>query len=377
MNAKKAASVDEPAWPPPARLNPELTGQADAERVLLDAFHGGRMAHAWLLCGQKGIGKATLAYRFARHVLSQNPDGPSQGLFGEAMVPDSLFTDPLSPVFKRVAAGSHGDLLSVERSLNDRGKLRGEVVVEDVRDVGEFFSMTASEGGWRIVIVDSADEMNRHAANAVLKVLEEPPNRALLLLVSHNPGQLLPTIRSRCRMLHMKALDAAHMDALLVSYAPDLGADDRARLIELSDGSIGRAVDLIAAGGIELYRDILDLLSTLPELSVAKLHLLADRLAKAGAEAQFYTAMDLLRCILARFLRFAAEAGAAGSGGDQGFADERDLFMRLIPGAGLDRWLEVWEKMCGLLERTGAIHLDRKQVVLNIFLEFDGALRNR
>lgn len=380
MNAKKTIVVEEPAWPPPPRLNPEFMGHSAAEKTLLDAFHGGRMAHAWMITGTKGIGKATLAYRFARYVLSQSKEDDGPGLFGDALPvtqPDSLFIDPQSPIFQRVGAGSHGDLLVVERSLNDRGKRRGEVVVDDVREVGGFLNLTASEGGWRIVIVDSADEMNRNAANALLKVLEEPPDQALLLLVSHNPGRLLPTIRSRCRKLNLGALNQQEMDPLLASYAPDLSSDDKSKLVELSDGSIGRAVDLIEAGGLDLYRDVLGLLATMPDINTAKLHGLADKWAKAGAEDQFNTAMDLFCSIFARFLRYQAEAGEPGAADHSMFADEKQVFKRLSPGAALERWLEVWEKINSLLERTSAVNLDRKQIVLNVFLEFDGALRKR
>ena len=376
MNAKKAEAVEEPAWPPLARSNPDLIGQSEAEQHLIDAFHSGRMAHAWMICGPKGIGKATLAYRFARYALAHKRDQAGPGLFGDDLseaLPQSLYMEPEAPVFQRVAASGHGDLLCVERSLNDRGKLRSEIVVDDVRQVGGFLSLTASEGGWRIVIIDSADEMNRNAANAVLKTLEEPPDRALLLLVTHNPGRLLPTIRSRCRKLNLKTLDAPDMDALLIKYAPEVSDNDRSKLIELADGSIGRAVDLIEAGGIELYRECLDLLSTLPDLSIARLHALADQLSRAGAEDKFTTTMNLLRGILARLLRYRAE----GPTSNDNFADERAIFERICPAAGLDRWLEVWEKVCGLLERAGAVNLDRKQVVLNVFLEIEGALHNR
>lgn len=376
MNAKKSAEPEGPVWPPLARLNPDLIAQEAAEKTLLDAFHGGRMAHAWMFTGPRGIGKATLACRFARYVLAHGGGNEGSGLFGDALpptLPESLYVDPETAVFQRFSAGGHGDFLSVERSLNDRGKLRGEIVVDDVREVGGFLSLTASEGGWRVVVIDSADEMNRNAANAVLKVLEEPPDRAILILVSHNPGRLLPTIRSRCRKLNLATLNGDDMETLLVRYAPNLSDEDRAILKELSDGSIGSAMRLIEAGGIDLYRSALELLETLPELNIVQLHAFADQLSKAGAEDRFVTAMDLVRTILARLLRFCAE----GAVGHQPFSSERVLFERIGPATSLDRWLEVWEKVCGLLERAGAVNLDRKQVVLNVFLEIQGVLRNR
>jgi DNA polymerase-3 subunit delta' len=372
MNVKKTTTVNEPTWPALVRTNPNLVGHLDAEKTLFDAFYSGRMPHAWMICGPKGIGKATLAYRFARYVLSHGGVDKGLGLLGDDFpdeLPSSLYTDPKSPVFQRVAAGGHGDLLSIQRALNDAGKLRTEIVVDNVREAVGFMSMTASEGGWRVIVIDSADEMNRNAANAVLKILEEPPDRALLLLVTHNPGCLLPTIRSRCRKLNLRSLGAKDMGFLLNTYAPDLNENDTSKLAELAGGSIGCAVDLIEAEGIDLYRTCLALLSSLPQIDMANLHKLADKLSKPGAEEQFTTAMSLLCGVLARLLRYKIH----GLVQNDEFVDEIEVFERIGPAASLDRWLEVWEKVCSLLERAGAIILDRKQVVLNVFIIIDGA----
>ncbi len=179
------ADEEEPV--PEPRATHVLLGQAEAEREFLHAFDTGRPAHAWLITGRQGIGKATLAFRLARTILS-----------GDA--PDAH--DPEAALFRRVAAGGHADLLVVERAVDEKsGKRRAEITVDDVRGVREFLSKTPAEGGWRVVVIDSADQMNTNAANAVLKILEEPPSRAMLLLLAHNPGRLLPTIISRCRRL--------------------------------------------------------------------------------------------------------------------------------------------------------------------------------
>ena len=168
--------------------NPDLSGHDEAEATLKQAFESDRLAHAWLLSGPQGIGKATLAYRFARYVLAQGGAVAGGGLFGDALdlgdeTRDSLYIGPEHPVFRRVASGGHSDLKVVVRTVNEKtGKLRSEIVVDDVRSVGNFFHHTAGEGGWRVVVVDCADEMNPSAANALLKVLEEPPPRGLLLL---------------------------------------------------------------------------------------------------------------------------------------------------------------------------------------------------
>ena len=191
--------TDEIPWPEPRR-NPDLIGHETAEQALIDSAASGRMPHAWLICGPEGIGKATLAYRFARYLLA----GPQPaGLFGAGET--GLYVAPDHPVFRRVAAKGHADLMTVELGADPKtGRMRGEIVVDDVRAVSEFMHMTPAEGGFRVVIVDIVDAMNRNAANALLKILEEPPPQALLLLVCHAPGRVLATIRSRCRKLVLR-----------------------------------------------------------------------------------------------------------------------------------------------------------------------------
>jgi|TARA_Y100000294_G_scaffold146282_1_gene141774 DNA polymerase-3 subunit delta' len=356
---------------PHPRENPDLRGHEEAEKILLDGFHGGRLAHAWLISGPQGIGKATLAYRFARYILAQGGEGAG-GLFSDAQPADDMYLAPDNPVFMRTAAGGHADLKAVERTVNEKtGKLRSEIVVDDVRAVGRFFAMTAGEGGWRVAVIDSADEMNTSAANAVLKVLEEPPDRALLLLVSHNPGRLLATIRSRCRKLALQPLPGETVEKLIAEALPDLDAGDASTLAYLADGSPGRALALAAEGGLGLYRDMTGLLETLPRLDIPALHAFGVRLGKAGADEAFSTASNLLRWWLARLILSASGAMAA----DGPFtAEEKALMDRLGQAAGLDRWFEVWEKINRLLDKTEHANLDRKQVVLNVFLTLENAV---
>ncbi len=362
---------------PEPRQNPDLLGQNGAEQVLAEDFASGRLAHAWMLTGPKGIGKATLAYRFARHVLangSAEETGPS--LFDDDLPSEpagvgtnALYLAPRNPVFQRVAAGGHADLITVKRGLNSAGKPRSEIVVGDVREVGRFMALTAGEGGWRVVVVDSADEMNVNAANALLKVLEEPPPNALLLLVCHNSGRLLPTIRSRCRKLRLDSLEEATIATLLTRYMPELDAETNRELAALSDGSIGRALDLAETDGAELQIRITSLLSQMPSPDFGQLQDFGAQLAKADAVIHFETVADLLRRLLSRLIRHA-------SGSDIGLKpDEAELFSRLTASAGLDRWLQVWEKTDDLLSRTNRINLDRKHVILNVFLNISEAAR--
>ena len=348
---------------PAPRENAALQGQEAAERRLLSAWTSRRLPHAWLLSGPRGVGKATLAFRFARFVLS---GGGSGGLFGD--VPGDLHLPPDDEIFRRVAAGGHADLMTVERSLDEKtGRQRKEIVVKDVRKVSDFLHLTALEGGWRVVVVDGAEDMNRSAANAILKVLEEPPQKALLLLVGHAPGRLLPTIRSRCCHLALPALQEPQVRDLLGRYAPDLSASDADALARLSDGSIGRSLDLAAGGGLELYREVIALLEGLPRLDVPRLHALGDKLARGADATAFRTGTELLSWWLARMIR---GAGAGELPGEV-VPGERALMARLAGRRSLEQWLALWEKLGRLFASAEGVNLDRKQVVVTAFLELE------
>ncbi|HXA71588.1 MAG TPA: DNA polymerase III subunit delta' [Stellaceae bacterium] len=353
---------------PAPRENSNLSGHEPAEKELLSAFASGRLPHGLLITGAHGIGKATLAFRFARFLLSQSAEPSAGGLFGPA-VPNSLTLPPEHPVFRRVASSGHADLLTVERGIDPKRKReRTEIVVEDTRAIAAFLRLTPAEGGWRIVIVDTADEMNRNAANAVLKILEEPPDRAILILVSDNPGRLLPTIRSRCRRVALRPLSDTVVAELIGRYRPDLSVSDRAALIELAEGSIGHALELAEQNGLRLHRQLIELLGTLPEINGAALHEFADTVARWGADDAFRVIAELMPATLARAIARAARSGSAGEGREAALA-------RLMARRGLDRWVEVWEKIADLFAQADAVNLDRKQVVLNAFFALEEAAR--
>src|SRR5712664_4048229 len=196
-----------------------LSGHREAEMALLNAYRSGRIPHAWLIGGAQGIGKATLAYRMARFVLAhRNPLGPY------VQRAETLWVDPSDPVARQVAAGAHGGLLTLERTLNDKGVMRTVITVDETRETISFFGSTAAVEGWRVCVVDTVDELNPNAANALLKILEEPPQQSLFLLLSHAPARVLPTIQSRCRKLPLRPLsteDVIRAAAKATSRAAD------------------------------------------------------------------------------------------------------------------------------------------------------------
>lgn len=365
------STADDTAYLSP-RENPELIGHEAAEARFLSAWQSGRLPHGWLITGPRGIGKATFAYRVARFVLSGGGADKPAGLFGDAD-PDTLFIAPDDPVFRRVASGAHADLNTLQRTVNpDTGKLRTSIAVSDVRGAGDFMRLTASEGGWRVIVVDSVDEMNVNAANALLKVLEEPPARALLLLVSHAPGRLLPTIRSRCCQLPLKLLARDQVSELLARQRPDLPEAERHAIAGLADGSPGRALALAEEDGLTLYRELMLLLSHLPRPPVAALHGYGDKLARTGAEEKFRTATELLGWWLGRLAR----SGARGEGGPPPIVPEEEgLAGRMLAASGVDRWMEVWEKTNRLADQTGRLNLDRKQALLSMFHALQTAMK--
>ena len=355
---------------PLPRANPDLLGLEGAEAGLLRLFRSRRMPHALLMTGPRGIGKATLAYRFARFVLMHAENGGGAASAGDDA--HSLAIPAASGVFRRVASGGHADLLAVERAWDPRRRrLRGEIVVEDTREIAAFLRLTAAEGGWRVVIVDGADAMNRSAANALLKILEEPPPRALLLLVAHNPGRLLPTIRSRCRRFPIKPLPPPAVSRLLETYRPDLPPAQSAVLLALAEGSIGRALELAEAGGIDLYRAVLALLSREPRIDPIALHALADRLARGEADAA-YRAVDAL---LSQLLGEIAVRAAGGIAGRHSDGDADPVLRRLAARAPAALWVELREEVAADFDRADALNLDRKQTILGAFFAIERLAR--
>jgi len=319
-----------------------LFGHAAAEQALLAAYRSGRVPHAFLLIGPKGIGKATLAYRFARFVFA-HPDPDA----ADVAAATTLAIDAEHPVARRIGAQAQGDLLVLERTPNEKGVLRQQIAVDDVRRTVSFFGSTAGEGGWRIVIVDAVDELNRSSANALLKVLEEPPRRALLLLVCHSAARVPATLRSRCRTVMLRALtepEVAKAVAAATGAAPD--DPDVAAAAAAAGGSVARALAMLDEDALALRRQALDLLDALPKLDAGALHALGDRLA--GTDPQPLAALvDTINTWLAE--RLDREGGAQGEVGR------------------MARLAEAWEGVNAAARDAETYNLERKPFVFSAF----------
>ncbi len=331
--------------------NPDLLDHINEEYQFLNSYNSGRLPHAWLICGPRGIGKATLAYRISRFLLSRNEmfqegnillgkESPQEGV-------TNLATNITESVCRRIISGGHSDFLKIERSINEKtGKRRNEIRINEVREAVSFLSKTPAEGRWRVIVIDSADELNPNAANAILKILEEPPKNAILLLVSHNPGRLLPTIRSRCRRLRLNSLSKDTIRTLLCKYSSGMTAKDAQKLAEVSDGSIGLALELSERGGLEIYGDINDILKSLPQLDIALVHQFSDKINRDTSGEKFETTFYLINRWLVDIIKRAA----------------------INKDSSLDPWIQVWDNTTHLLNTTKRVNLEPKQVILNTFI---------
>lgn len=304
------------------------------ERAFLDALDRGRLHHAWLLTGPEGVGKATFAYRAARRLLGAAPD-PGRGLLG---------SDPDAPDSRLVSGRAHPDFAVLERDADDP-KAKTVISVDAARELPEFFAKAPSRARFRVAIVDAVDDMNVNAANALLKTLEEPPERGVLFLVSHSPGRLLATVRSRCRRLVFRPW----ADDQVVEFLRERGlsGDQADRLAAMAAGSPGRALSLAAAGALDLDAAARALIADPAAQSSAALLHLADGFRGKDGQGRFELFFDRLA---AAVRERASEAG---------------------PSA--DRWAAVWSRLVAAPAEADAVNLDRADVFWSALAEVRAA----
>lgn len=354
---------------PHPRMTARLYGHDAQEAAFAAGFAAKRLHHGWLITGTEGVGKATLAYRLTRFLLAGPED---RDIFGQ-----SLDVSPDSPASRQVGALSHPGLLVLRRPYDVKGKrFKTDIPVDEVRRLRSFLNLTAAEGQWRVVLIDTADDLNASAANAVLKSLEEPPHKTVFILLSSSPGRLLPTIRSRCRTLDLSPLNAETLKRAVVQAisasgdgvtAPVPSGEDWQLLERLAGGSVRRVLALQAAGGLDLQRRLETLISSLPNVDWPAVHTLADEISSAAAETKFNLMQDLLAAYIARLIR----AQAAGDGAPAELA----LARRLIGEARLAGWASMWETLAAERSVIEALNLDRKTLILQTFARLEAAAR--
>lgn len=361
---------------PHPRETLRLIGQDSAERAFLDAYAADRLHHGWLITGPRGLGKATLAWRIARFLLATPPtDGDD--MFGAPPPPETLDIPADHPVTRRTLAMSEPGLFLLRRggagttdSERDKalreGRFSSVIRVDEIRQLKSFFAHSAIDGGRRVVIVDAADEMNPNAANALLKLLEEPPARTTLLLISHQPARLLPTIRSRCRELRLAPLSSAHMAEALALAGAEVTPAQTEALAELSAGSVGAAIRLLNLDGLALYAKLVTVLASLPDLDRTRALALAETVAARGAEARLDLMLGLLDIALARLAR----TGVTGQPPRfEAATGEAQTLIRLArdPRAGRD-WAQLAQTAGDRLRHGRAVNLDPANLILDTLL---------
>ena len=349
-----------------------LYGQDAAEAAFLDTWSGGRLHHAWLLRGPQGIGKATLAYRIARALIAQPPD-TGASLFDDAPAqPTSLDIPEDCPVHARIVAQAEPRLFVLRRTPNpDTGRMRSEITVDRVRRMREFLQLSAADGGWRVIIVDAADELNTNAANALLKYLEEPPANTLFLLVCHAPAGLLPTIRSRCRTLDLHPLQPGALLSALKQAGTEPDPKAETALAQLGGGSAGAALRLIAGDGLTLYARVVGILGRGQGVDRAAMTALAEQCTGRQGAERYAAVLSLIQTLLARL----AKAAASGHAPPEAAPDEAELFrISAMHPAQATEWAETLGRIAATVRHSVAVNLDPAQCVIDTFLEIDATL---
>jgi DNA polymerase-3 subunit delta' len=350
------AATPENAFTHPRMMNFTL-GHAEIEKRLLDMYNSGRMPHAVVFTGPKGIGKATMAYRFARFLLKNGIQDPNQSsMFGDAPAATNLDVNPNDPVARRLASGGHADFFSTEKKFDeDKGVYKDTLEVAEIRKIAPFLRMTSSEGGWRIVIADDADSMTRSAQNGILKILEEPPRNSLLILVAHRAGALIPTIRSRARFINFLPFDSTALKELIGKANPNLSTRDTETLIRLSEGSFGKALQYMESGVTDTLANLTQMLKDGPP-PWTSVHKLADSLSGSGSDPAY----NAFREILDWTLRQTARARARGEPPPAPLQD-------FLKNSSLEELLKICENLEDHFGRSDAANLDRRQTILGAF----------
>ncbi len=345
-------------------------GHDKQEKLLIDMYRKNNIPHAMIFSGFEGIGKTTMAFRIAKFLLKHNKNisnHSSAGLFGEEELPQkisSLDVDPDDPVSRRIASGGHADLLHIYRIFDKaKGKKDSSLKVETLRKIEPFLRKTSSEGGWRIVIIEDADTMNRNAQNAILKILEEPPENVLIILIAHRLGRLISTIHSRARKLYFSPLSSDVMGELFHKSGYDLSDKDMKTLCDLSDGSFGIAVKYLENDALSMIKDIIDHLEHAKNGDIYKIHEFSNSLSTVAQDKQYQVFVDILQKMMRKILLLKAR-------GNNVIPEylQAPVLHNIFYEYSLEKVIRICDELKNHYERVEFSNLDRRDAVRASFL---------
>ena len=358
---------------PHPKVTETLFGHEVAEQEFLNCYKSGKLHHGWLITGAKGIGKATFAWRMAKFLLSQPIDGNQvNGLFENSSENQTNGVDKNfdKAITTRILAESEPRLVVIRKSFDEKRKtFRSSIRMDEVRKLKTFFSLSVSDGGGRVAIIDSADDLNINAANALLKTLEEPPKNTVFLLISHSPQSLLPTIKSRCRELRLNNLMESDLVSALGQINLSIPENDSAIYSLLGSGSVGNSIRLLEHDGANLYRTLLSFLNQLPNLNGLELEKLIGTLSGNKNRSRLELFIELLNMVIARI----SKAGIVGyNSSDNILNNEKEIFGKLCPNPIIaKKWAELALIQSENLKHGLAVNLDPGSLILDTFFRIE------
>ena len=354
-----------------------LFGHQNAEQEFISCFKSGKLHHGWLITGPKGIGKATFAWRIAKFLLTQPFDcletNEFFGNFDENQTSD-IVENHKKAITARILAESEPRLAIIRKSFDEKRKaFRAIIRVDEVRQLKTFFSLSVTDGGSRVAIIDCADDLNINAANALLKTLEEPPKNTVFLLINHKPHSLIPTIKSRCRELRLSSLSESDLMSALRQLNLPIPENDSEIYSLLASGSVGNSIRLLEHDGVSLYRNMLSLLNQLPNLNGFELEKFIGTFSSNKSRSRLELLVDLLNTLIARL----SKAGITGhSSWNPILEDEKEVFVKLCPNPKIaKKWAELAQTQSENLKHGLAVNLDPSSMILDTFFRIEDCAR--
>ena len=358
---------------PHPKLTESLYGHEYQEQEFIDCYNSSKLHHSWLITGPKGIGKATLAWRIAKYVLIQPIKNiETNNLFDDLNGQNSPELDEQfkNSIEARILAESEPRLTVIRRSFDEKRKtFRTSIRIDEIRRLSTFFSLSVSDGGSRVAIIDCADDLNVNASNALLKTLEEPPPNTVFLLISHNPESLLPTVKSRCRELRLKKLSKQHLFSALEQINVAIPENDNEIYSLLGGGSVGNSIRLLRYDGADIYRCILSFFNQLPNLDGFELEKFVATFLGTKNSGRLELLIELLNLAVARV----SKSGVLGlSLADQILEDEKSIFQKLCPTPNIaKKWAELAQTQSKNLNHGLSVNLDPGSMILDTFFRIE------